>query len=231
MRGIDRGISIVRWGRKGIVTWGIVTWGIVTWGVALAVTPSEAQAQIAAETPRLVSPHGSGGLGVHWLRAETLPGDDEAVLVTWALPGLPEGVRLRGGFGTGAGEQHAGFGGIDVQAPLMRGPSDVPFDLDWQGGVGVSGGEYVLVTVPVGLSGSVSWTSGSIWFAPYLTAGLAADLRLGEEAPEDEFDVAPALDVGVDVSFDSGRHVILRAAAAVGDRQALSVGLALGGGR
>ena len=193
--------------------------------------PSAAEAQIAPETPRLLSPHGSGGFGVHWLRAETLPGDDEAVLVTWAFPGLPDGVRLRGGFGTGAGEEHAGLGGIDIQAPLMRGGSDVPFDLDWQGGLGVSVGAYTLVTLPVGLTGSVSWSSGSVWFAPYLAAGLAADLRLGEEAPGDEFEVSPALDVGVDVSFDSARRVILRAAAAVGDRQALSVGLAVGAGR
>lgn len=239
MRGFEGGTSIVRWARggivrwrrKGIVTWGIVTWGIVTWGAVAAALPSSAGAQIAPETPRLVSPHGSGGMGVHWLWAETLPGDDEAVLVTWALPGLPDGVRLRGGFGTGAGEERAGFGGIDVQAPLMRGRSDVPFDLDWQGGLGVSVGAYTLVTLPVGLTGSVSWTSGSIWFAPYLAAGLAADLRLGEDAPDDEFDVAPALDLGVDVSFDAARRVILRAAAAVGDRQALSVGLAVGGGR
>lgn len=66
--------GVVTW---GIVTWGIVTWGIVTWGVVGVCFPSEAMAQIAPDTPRLVSPHGSGGLGVHWVRAETLPGDDE----------------------------------------------------------------------------------------------------------------------------------------------------------
>lgn len=213
---------------RGVIAWGIVAWGIVTWGVLGLAAPTGAHAQISPDTPRLVSPHGSGGFGVHWVRAETLPGDDEAVLVTWAFPGLPAGVRLRGGAGTGAGGTTAGFGGVDVQAPVLRGRSDVPFDLDWQSGVGVSVGEYALVSIPVGLTGAVSWTSGSVWLSPYVSAGLAADLRLGDEAPSDEFGVVPALDIGLDLSLDAARRFVLRASVALGDRQALSVGLAVG---
>jgi hypothetical protein len=223
--------TLIEHAHRGVVTWGIVTWGIVTWAVVGMCFPSEAMAQIAPDTPRLVSPHGSRGLGVHWVRAETLPGDDEAVLVTWAFPGLPDGVRLRGGAGTGVAGETAVFGGLDVQAPLLRGDSDAPFDLDWQSGVGVSVGEYTLVTVPVGLTGGISWTSGSVWLAPYVTAGLAADLRLGDEAPAEEFEVGPALDLGVDLSLDRERMVVFRAAASLGDRQALSLGIALGSGR
>lgn len=227
---MSRHCTRVRW---GIVTWGIVTWGIVTWGCLLAGLsfPAAASAQIAPDTPRLVSPHVRAGMGAHWLRAGTLPGDGDAILVTLALPGLPDGLRLRGGGGEGAGGTTAGFGGIDVQARLMRGQGDTPFDIDWHGGLGVSVGEYVLVTLPVGISGGLSWTSGSVWLGPYLAAGLAADFRLGDDAPADEFDVYPAVDVGLDLSLDPDRRLVLRAAASLGDRQALSLGLTFGVGR
>lgn len=212
---------------RAIVTWGIVTWAL---GGVVALPPGLG-AQIAPDTPRLISPHGSGGFAAHWVRAGTLPGDDDAVLVTWAMPGLPDGVRLRAGGGTGAGGSAAGFGGVDVQAPLLRGGANRPFDLDWQGGIGVGVGEYLLITVPFGLTGGVSWTSGAVWLAPYVSAGLAADLRLGDDAPAKEFQVDPTLEVGFDLSLDPERRFVLRAAASLGDRQALSLGLAVGVGR
>ena len=199
--------------------------------LALTLLPSLAAAQLAPDSPRLVSPHGSGGLGVHWVRAATLPGDDAALVATWAMPGLPAGMRLRGGAGKGAGGVNAAFGGIDYQRPLMRGAAPRRFDLDWQSGVGVSIGDYTLVTIPVGLTGGVSWSSGTVWMAPYVTAGVAADLRLGDQAPAREFDVSPSLDVGLDLSFDIERKLVLRAAAAFGARQAVSLGVAVGLGR
>ncbi len=198
---------------------------------ALLVVPAALVAQIAPDTPRLISPHGSGGLAVFYLDPGTLPGDDEALLGTWAMPGLPKGVRLRGGVGRGPGAVDAVFGGIDVQAPLLRGKAAMPFDLDWQTGVGMSVGDYTLVTLPLGLSGGFSFTSGSVWIAPYLTAGLAADFRLGDDAPEKSFEVSPSLDIGLDLAFDRNRKIVFRSAASLGDRQAVAFGLALGLGR
>jgi hypothetical protein len=123
------------------------------------------------------------------------------------------------------------FGGIDLQSKLLRGSPDLPFDLDWQAGVGVGVGEYVLVSVPIGLSGGVSWRSESFWMSPYVNAGITADMRLGEDAPERSMDVNPALAVGLDVSFDAARRFVLRTAASLGDRQAVTLGFALGLGR
>jgi hypothetical protein len=60
--------------------------------------------------------------------------------------------------------------------------------------------------------------------------GIAADLHLGDEFEGEEFEVDPALDIGVDLSLDDARHTVLRAAASLGDRQAISVGIAIGGG-
>ncbi|MFW6200579.1 MAG: hypothetical protein ACOC8K_08400 [Gemmatimonadota bacterium] len=56
-------------------------------------------------------------------------------------------------------------------------------------------------------------------------------LALGlHRAPDEEFDVSPSAEVGLDLSFDHERRVVLRAAAALGDRSALILGFALGGG-
>lgn len=208
----------VRWLRRG-------------WRIAAFMVPAAVGAQLAPDTPRLLSPHGSGGLGIHLLRPETLAGDGDALLATWAMPGLPDGLRFRGGAGRGALGTTAVFGGVDFQSPLLRATRDLPFDLDWQTGAGVSVGDYILLTVPVGLTGGVSWTSGAVWFAPYLTAGIAADLRIGDTAPDREFDVSPSLDIGLDLSLDIERRFVLRTAASLGDRQAVSLGLAFGLGR
>ena len=205
---------------------------VVALACLIASAPTvAAHAQLAPDSPRLISPHGSGGLGVHWLRAATYPGDEGGLIATWAMPGLPDGMRLRGGVGRGVAGENAAFGGIDLQSSLMRGATLRAFALDWQTGAGVSVGEYVLITLPLGLSGGVSWTSGDVWIAPYLTAGLAADFRVGDAAPEREFEVSPSLDVGLDVSFDANRRFVLRATTSLGDRQAVSVGLALGLGK
>ena len=198
--------------------------------VMVALTPTRAYGQIAPDAPRLISPHGSGGMGVHWLRNEAFPGDQGALLVTWAMPALPSGMRLRAGGGQGAGGASAVFGGIDYQVPLRRSARQWGFELDWQSGVGISAGDYSLVTLPVGLSGGLSWQSGTVWIAPFVTAGVAADLRLGDEAPGKEFVVDPTLEAGLDVAFDRERTVVLRAATIWGERQAVSLGFAVGVG-
>ena len=199
--------------------------------VIAAFVPMFAAAQLAPDTPRLVSPHGPAGLGVYWLRGETLPGDGDALLVTWAPAALPAGVRLRGGGGTGADGDVAGFGGIDVQTPLARRSAGMPADLEWYTGIGVARGGYTLATIPLGVSAGTAWSSGSVWMAPYVSAGIAADLRLGDSAPEDEFIVQPALDIGLDLALDRNRSFVLRTAASLGDRQTIAVGIVVGGGR
>lgn len=196
----------------------------------VAVFPSGLSAQFAPDTPRLISPRGPGGLGVYFVQPDVFPGDDVGVLATWAMPGLPPSLRLRGGVGTGAEDTQAIFGGIDVQTALIRARDGQPLDVDWQAGAGFSVGDHAVVTIPVGVTGGVSWSSGSVWMSPYTTAGVALDLHFGGNFEGDEFEIDPALDVGLDLSLDSARNVVLRAAASLGDRQAFAVGLAVGGG-
>jgi hypothetical protein len=47
---------------------------------------------------------------------------------------------------------------------------------------------------------------------------------MGDEAPDKEFAVQPAAEVGVDLSLDPARRVVLRAGASLGDRKAFAVG-------
>ena len=197
----------------------------------LAATP--ASAQIAWDTPRMIGPESPAGLGVYWTRAGTLPGDGDAVLGTWGIPSTDGAVILRGGFGEGVAEEGAAFGGVDVRAPIARHSDTQPLDIEWTGGAGIGVGEYLLVSVPFALSAGRSWSSDAVWFAPYVTVGAALDYRHGDSdfVPEEEFEIQATAGVGVDVSFDSARRFVLRFGAALGDRQAIAVGLMISSGR
>jgi hypothetical protein len=199
---------------------------VITARVALllAVSPSAIAAQLAFDTPRMLSPHSPGGIGAQWVRAGTLPGDGDAFLVTWSPPGLQERMRLRGGSGTGAYGEASAFGGVDVREALATHRPGQPLDLAWIAGAGVGVGEYVLVTVPLGITAGRDWSWRAVWVAPYVGAGLALDYRVGDGAPDDAFAVSPSADVGVDIAFDPGRRFLVRAAASLGDRQSIALG-------
>ena len=189
-----------------------------------------ADAQIAWDTPRLIGPETPGGFGAYWVRGGALPGDGDAAFATMTLPGLGTAVTLRGGVGNGAGEEPAGFGGIDLRAPIARHGPTQPLDIEWHAGVGVGVGQYQIASLPMGVSAGRGWSSGSIWFAPYVAVGATAEYRRGEEAPDEEFVVEPTAEVGLDLAFDPGRRFIVRAATSLADRQAVSVGLLISGG-
>jgi hypothetical protein len=123
----------------------------------------------------------------------------------------------------------AGFGGIDVSAPLAAHTEARPVDLSWNTGAGFAVGEYLIVSVPVGIAAGRSWTSGPVWLNPYVAPRLSMDLRFGDEGPDEEFDVSPGVDVGLDAAFDRARTVVVRFSVSLGDRSALAVGAAFGG--
>ncbi len=185
-------------------------------------------AQVTPETPRLLGTEVPHGLGVYAVEFGALGGDGRGVAFTWTggLPAGPDaGLRLRGGFGEGAGGEDAGFGGIDVWRRLTNPTDGLPVDLLWTTGAGVSVGEWTLISVPVGVTAGVSLAGGSVWLNPYVHAGVVFDYQTGDEAPEDDFEVGVATDLGVHVSFDRSRRFVLSAAAGLGDRQAVALGV------
>lgn len=202
----------------------------VAWMLLMAVlagtTPGAAEAQVTWETPRLLGTDVPRGLGAYYADFGALGGDGTGVLVTWT-GALAEGLRLRGGWAEGAGGDGAGFGGLDLWRPLTDRTEELPVDVVWTSGIGVGHGAWTLVSVPVGLSAGRSLQEGPVWISPWVHAGVVFDLQLGNEAPEDEFRVGVATDLGVHVSFDEARRVVLSASAGLGDRQAWAVGLVL----
>jgi hypothetical protein len=153
------------------------------------------------------------------------------VLITWAPAALQGRVVVRGGGGTGAEGIPAGLAGIDLRVPMARRQTGAPLDVSWTAGVGMSAGEYLMFTLPMGMSVGREWASGSVAFAPYLSGGVAFDMRLGEEAPEQEFVVQPVAEVGVDLSLDPARRVTLRGGASLGRREAVAIGAIVQAGR
>lgn len=183
-----------------------------------------AHAQILPDSPRLLGVLPEEGVGLFYLRPSSLPGDDQAALVTWRPSALPEAVRIRLGGGIGAGETEAGLAGIDVKIPIAAaGRAQVA----WTSGLAASYGEWGVISLPVGLIAGAVWSEGSVTLAPWLGVGVGFDVQFGEEAPDDEFEVRPAADLGLDVAFDAARRVLLRGAVSLGDRSAVAVGLVL----
>jgi hypothetical protein len=105
------------------------------------VTAAPASAQIAWDTPRMIGPESPSGLGVYWMRADALPGDDDVLFGTWGLPGTGGAVSVRGGVGKGVATENAAFGGVDVRAPIARHTETQPLDIEWSGGAGMGVGE------------------------------------------------------------------------------------------
>ncbi len=200
----------------------------------LGMVPVAADGQILWDTPRLIGPESPRGVGFYWIRSSSLALETDAAMVTLPLPGMGGSLSLRGGVGVDSDDQLSGFAGIDVRAPLARHTPEQPLDLEWTAGIGAGGGtddaQYIVVTLPMGISAGRSWTSGSIWLAPYVSLGVAFDLNVGDAAPDEDFRVTPAVDIGIDLALDPGRRFIIRAATSLGDRQALAVGLSVGGG-
>lgn len=201
--------------------------------LVLLALPTSLAAQIAWETPRMIGPESPGGVGVYWLHASALGPDVDGGFGTWTLPTTGGALRLRGGAAVDEDDNVSAFGGLDLRAPIASHTAEQPLDLVWTAGIGASsaleGGQHVVVTVPMGVGAGRSWSSGAIWLAPYVSVGLALDVHFGNDAPADEFEVYPAVDLGLDLALDPGRNFVIRFATSLGDRQALAVGLNIGG--
>lgn len=198
--------------------------------MAILLVPTLATAQVPWETPRLIGPESPTSFSLFWMRFGTLPGDGDGMMAVWRSPGLPAGVTLRFGAAEGAGDHDAFLAGVDIRAPVSRHGAGQPLDLCWTAGAGWGVGDYALVTLPLGMTAGRSWSSGALWVAPYLSAGVAMDLALGDDAPGDAFEVSPAMDVGIDLAVDRARRLVIRVGAALGDRHALALGLAVAPG-
>ena len=200
-------------------------------GALLAMGASAAKAQVPWETPQLLAPHAPRGMGVLAATYAAAPGDGWGMVVAWRGEDAPTGWGFRIAAGRGRGDRDAIGGGLDVSSWIARASARFPLDVIWTSGFGGSYGNSMQLALPIGFAAGRSLGDGSVWFNPYVAARVIMEGRLGGAAVDEELETQLATEIGANMSFDRNRRFIVRTAAAIGDRSALSVGAHIGGGR
>lgn len=185
-----------------------------------AILSVPASAQIAWDSPALISPSVPAGVSVFLMDPA---GGDLGGLVTYRHAAGPVGLGYRLGIAEEAGPSGdlAVAGGFDVSGFLSRAVEGSEVDLMWWSGGGLGIGSETLVTIPLGLI--VGWTGGTdVTLSPYGGGHLNLDIWSG---PGDSLDLSGAVDLGIDLGFQSGW--LVRFGVSIGDREALAIGLRL----
>jgi hypothetical protein len=186
---------------------------------ALLAVP--ASGQIAWDAPALISPVVPSGLSLFLIEPA---GGDIGALGTFRHSAGPVGVGYRAAVAEEAGRAGdlAVSFGIDVAGFLARAVEGSEVDLVWWAGGGMSVGSDWLVSAPAGII--LGWTGegDGVIISPYGGAHVALDIT-GNEGDALNFD--GALDLGLDLVLRSGW--MIRAGAALGDRESIAVGFRL----
>jgi len=202
----------------------------------LAFVSSPVSAQVAWESPFLLSPQTPSGLGI--MLIDPSHGDGIGVLGTWrANPAAEQGIGFRAGVAEDGGDDIAVFGGIDLTGPLVRATDHFPADVIWMFGAGIGVGDDVLLSVPAGLSLGTALEADGVVFSPYVAPRVVLDGILGDndrgngprngDYDGDDLNVNFAVDIGMDLEFS--RDWIVRFAWSLGDHDALGIGLVFPG--
>jgi hypothetical protein len=183
--------------------------------VALA---GDARAQVVWDAPSLLPPRAPAGTGIYLIDAH---GGGLGVLGTWR--GMTNGTGLRLGVSEGrGGDGIAVFGGLDFVSPLVTVSHEFPLDISWFAGVGAGYADWLVLSVPLGLTIGRTFGAPDVRFTPYLAPKIALDAHLGRE-PDNELDLNLAVDLGFDIQFPPGWAI--RIGAGLGGRSGLAVGI------
>src|SRR5690606_6167266 len=160
-------------------------------------TAGTAAAQVAWDSPMLLPPRPPAGFGIYLMEAA---GGDLGIMASWRGTS-PVGLRF--GIAEDFTDDIGVFGGVDFSGGITRASSDFPLDVDWLVGVGLSGGEFALLTVPFGVTLGRQLPAEGATFTPYGTPRLMVDACL--DCPgNDDLDLDFAIDLGVDVALRQG---------------------------
>lgn len=190
---------------------------------------ASAEAQIAWDAPLAVHPYQVSGWTV-WV-ADADPADF-AVIGQWRGASGETDFGLRAGIGEDRFDDVSVFGGVDVTGPLLR-QSDPAFGLDWVAGAGLGVSEDVLLSIPFGIVVGWDIPLESATLQPHAGPRVILDAWFGDDdspgsgpgRDDDDVDLELAVDLGVDLVFDSGWT--LRFAGTAGGREALAIGVGL----
>ncbi len=175
----------------------------------------------AWDAPSFLSPRPGDDLGVYLIDPT---GGDWALAGIWRQSGeLNLGVRLGV---ADAPDETPIFFGAEFYGPLVRADRAFPLDVAWLLGAGATLDGGTFLRLPAGVSvGRVIDADGLI-FVPYAVPRIALDVFADDGDSETEFSFTA--DLGVDLRVDSW---LLRFGAALGDHDALGLGIAFGTGR
>ncbi len=173
----------------------------------------------------LASPIPPAGLGLY---LADVAGGNLGLIGTWRSANAPSRLEFRFGIaesGPGDGDINGLFG-VTISGLLARQSGDLPFDLSWLAGAGLGFGDWVLITIPVGISAGRTFPAEGFTITPYVTPRLFLDAAVGDEdGPGDDDDTD--LGLSVDLGFDIGlrRGWALRFGASLGDHEAFAFGI------
>lgn len=191
---------------------------------AFLLLPAGAGAQVVWDAPSMLHPGAPSGLSV--LLVEGHPGDGLGALGVWRESSAPVGLGFRAGVVEDPVDDVAAVFGVDVSGALAgpEGPGEP--QLMWWTGAGVGVGDEFIASFPLGLV--VGWQAQDegVSFMPYLGGHLALDAHTG---PGDGLELDGAVDLGLDLDFN--QRLTVRFGAALGDRDALAIGVQLPTGR
>jgi len=192
--------------------------GVVGWS-------GELRGQVPWDAPMMVPPEAPGGLTV--LLAD--PGWGLGVVGMWRGSGVGSPLGFRVGVAEDGRDDLSVMGGVDVSGRILSHSREFPLDLTWVSGVGIGISDGALLTVPLGLSLGRVLVSEEVRFQPYLTPRMVLDARFGDDhcpgpGDCDDLDLGLAVELGMDMALSA--NWLIRFAAALGDREAVAVGLA-----
>jgi hypothetical protein len=188
---------------------------VVAAGLVLA-TASSTAAQIRWDSPFLVPPRPSQGVGIYLV---DVAGGGIGALVTWIPTQTSWGLRV--GIADAPRDKVGIYGGADVSGAITRSNREFPFDMDWVFGIGASFANYTVLSVPVGLTLGHTFTGQGATFTPYLTPRLVLDALF--DAPGDDVELDFTVDLGFDLRLRS--NWLVRFGATLSDRGAIAIGI------
>ena len=194
-------------------------------GVAAGVLAVPTSAQIAWDSPALISPAVPSGFSVFLINPA---GGDLGALGTLRHAAGPIGLGYRAAIADESrSDDIAVSAGVDISGLLARGVEGSEVDVIWWSGGGIGFGNETLITFPLGIMLGWTGSGGEVVLSPYGGAHMVLDLVSG---PGDGVNFAGVVDLGLDLVLSSGWMV--RVGVSLGDRESLAFGIRLpsGGG-
>ena len=194
-------------------------------GVAAGVLAVPTSAQIAWDSPALISPAVPSGFSVFLINPA---GGDLGALGTLRHAAGPIGLGYRAAIADESRTNDiAVSAGVDISGLLARGVEGSEVDVIWWSGGGIGFGNETLITFPLGIMLGWTGSGGEVVLSPYGGAHMVLDLVSG---PGDGVNFAGVVDLGLDLVLSSGWMV--RVGVSLGDRESLAFGIRLpsGGG-